>query len=105
MITNIEAKNAKKLLEENKEITILDVRTEEEFNEGHIPNAVNMDVQDHLFKQKVNTLDKEKIYLVHCRSGMRSCAAIEMMDSQGFTNIYHLHQGFLEWEESGLPTE
>jgi rhodanese-related sulfurtransferase len=78
---------------------ILDVRTEDEFNEGFIANAINIDIhrgQD--FVNEIENLDKSKNYYVYCRSGMRSAKACEIMNQLGFENAYNLIGGITEWE-------
>jgi rhodanese-related sulfurtransferase len=78
---------------------ILDVRTEDEFNEGFIANAINIDIhrgQD--FVNEIENLDKSKKYYVYCRSGMRSAKACEIMNQLGFENAYNLIGGITEWE-------
>lgn len=78
---------------------ILDVRTEDEVNEGHIPNAKHIDI--HLgqgFIDEIKKLDPEKNYYVYCRSGGRSGQACAVMNSLGYSNAYNLQGGFMEWE-------
>jgi phage shock protein E len=66
---------------------VIDVRTPAEYAEGHLEGAVLMDVQGSDFAAKVATLDPAGNYVVYCRSGNRSAAAIEQMKSLGFTNL------------------
>lgn len=78
---------------------ILDVRTEAEFNEGIITDAINIDI--HLgqgFITEIEALDKTKNYYVYCRSGMRSAKACEIMNELGFENAYNLVGGITEWD-------
>lgn len=82
---------------------LLDVRTPEEFAEGHIEGAVNMDVQSADFNTQVSALDKNKAYYVYCRSGRRSASAQEIMKEAGFKQVYNLEGGILAWEKEGLP--
>lgn len=77
---------------------ILDVRTEDECNNGMIPNAINIDIYEGQgFINKLEVLDKSKNYYVYCRSGARSRKACELMNSLGFENAYNLEGGILEW--------
>ncbi|HET8829550.1 MAG TPA: rhodanese-like domain-containing protein [Pelobium sp.] len=80
---------------------LLDVRTPEEFGEGHLKNAVNYDFKNADFKSRINVLDKNKTYYVYCRSGKRSSAATEEMRTLGFKTIYELDGGILKWMEEG----
>ncbi|WP_196717568.1 rhodanese-like domain-containing protein [Actinomyces trachealis] len=67
--------------------TVLDVRTENEFNQGHLEGALNYDVSSSDFDQKIGGLDKSGRYTVYCRSGNRSAAAAKRMKSLGFTDV------------------
>jgi rhodanese-related sulfurtransferase len=85
--------------EADENAVILDVRTEDEFNEGFIANAINIDIhrgQD--FVNEIEALDKNKNYYVYCRSGMRSAKACEIMNQLGFENAYNLIGGITEWD-------
>lgn len=92
--------SAKKFERKSKKenAVLLDVRTEKEFAEGHLPGATLMDVQKEDFATKLAGLDKNKTYLVYCRSGRRSQKAIEQMHEAGFRNVYHLKGGYLDWK-------
>ena len=77
---------------------VVDVRTEDEFNEGIIPNAVNIDINSgQQFVNAVEALDQNKNYFVYCRSGMRSAKACEIMNQLGFKNAYNLSGGMIGW--------
>jgi rhodanese-related sulfurtransferase len=85
--------------EADENAVILDVRTEDEFSEGFIAEATNIDIhrgQD--FVTEIETLDKNKNYYVYCRSGMRSAKACEIMNQLGFENTYNLIGGMSEWD-------
>ena len=86
-------------LVEHPEAVVLDVRTEDEFESGHIPNALNIDLRMGTgFIDKVNALDNKKSYYVYCRSGARSAQAVQVMRDLGFSETYNLIGGILEWE-------
>lgn len=77
---------------------ILDVRTEDEFNEGIIPNAINIDINSgQQFVNAIEALDQHKNYFVYCRSGMRSAKACEIMNQLGFKNANNLSGGIIGW--------
>ncbi len=98
--------NAMKLIQQNKhnpKFVILDVRTPKEFFSGRIPGAINIDYEAPTFQQNIAQLDKSKTYLVYCRSGLRSGAATELMESMDFKNVFDLEGGILNWKKSGLP--
>lgn len=78
---------------EDKDVVILDVRTPAEIIEGKVVNAVEMDINDPTFTDKMNALDKNKTYLVYCKSGGRSAKACGMMKGAGIENVYNLEGG------------
>jgi len=84
---------------EDKNAVILDVRTEEEFIEGYIPTATNIDIyKGQGFLDEIEKLDKSKSYYVYCRSGARSAQACALMKQQGFENAYNLMGGITDWD-------
>jgi phage shock protein E len=81
--------------------TIIDVRTPQEYAQGHLPGAVNIDIEGADFVQQVQALDPGAPYAVYCRSGNRSAAAIQTMNQLGFTGAYHLGGGISAWSDAG----
>ena len=81
-----------------KGYAIIDVRTPEEFEEGHIQGALNINVKSEDFVSEIEKLSKSDTLLVYCRSGRRSLYATQVMVSFGFQKIYDLEGGFLNWE-------
>ena len=78
---------------------LLDVRTEEEVDEGFIPNSKNIDIyKGQEFVDEVDKLDRDKHYYIYCRSGKRSSQACTLLDQMGFSETYNLAGGFSEWE-------
>ena len=84
---------------------VLDVRTADEFAQGHLHGAVNIDVNAPDFAQKVGALNKKATYLVLCRSGRRSEQACTTMAGLGFSRLYNLDGGISAWTASGKPVE
>lgn len=84
-------------------VIILDVRTPEEFNAGHIPNAININVADSNFSSEVSKLDKNATVAVYCRSANRSAVATNEMAELGFTDMYDMQGGIIDWEAAGGP--
>ncbi len=80
---------------------ILDVRTPAEYAEGHLPGAVNLNVESPDFTGQIAGLDPSRPYAVYCRSGNRSQVAIAVMAQNGFANIYHLGGGIGAWQQAG----
>lgn len=89
----------------DKHNVVLDVRTKKEYEAGHIPGAVNLDVNSTDFRQKVSKLDKDKVYLVHCAAGVRSARACAALEQLGFKDLADLTSGFKGWEKAGKPVE
>ena len=83
-------------------VVILDVRTRGEFNEGHIENAINIDVESSSFQSEIAKLDKSKTYAVYCRSGRRSADAVAKMSEQKFTSLVNLNGGVIDWSNAGF---
>lgn len=84
---------------------IVDVRTPREFYEGHIANAVNMDVTSDDFESKIENLDKEKPVMVYCKAGGRSAKAAGILKDKGFKQVYDLDGGMIGWNEAKKPIE
>jgi rhodanese-related sulfurtransferase/thioredoxin-related protein len=84
---------------------ILDVRTPDEFKAGHLPRAINLNVNAADFAEKAAQLDKNKTYLVHCASGGRSVKACEKLAQLNVPKLYNLPGGFRAWQKAGQPIE
>lgn len=92
-ISNISAEEYISSDIKNKGI-VLDVRTKSEYNEGHIAGSVNIDWNNtELFKSEIEKLDKNKTYILYCRTGNRSGQALKYMSSLGFKNVYNILGG------------
>jgi rhodanese-related sulfurtransferase len=96
---NLEQEVWRDQLNNDANAVILDVRTEDEFNEGIIPGAINIDIyKGQGFIYSIEELDKSKNYYVYCRSGGRSGQACSIMRELGFENAYNLLGGIMNWE-------
>lgn len=84
-------------------VQIIDVRSPEEFAEGHIEGALNYNVEGPDFASQIAGLDPAGTYAVYCRSGNRSVIAVDYMSSQGINGIFELESGIIGWQEAGLP--
>jgi rhodanese-related sulfurtransferase len=84
-------------------VVTLDVRTPGEFAEGYIEGARLIDFQSGNFENEIATLDKTATYAVYCRSGNRSGQAVKVMIDAGFTNVFNMNGGVIEWANAGLP--
>ena len=83
----------------NDKVTVIDLRTEKEFENGKIGSSLNIDFQKREFIDNLNKLDKEKPYIIYCMSGNRSLKASHVMKSLGFKMIYHYKNGYKDWVE------
>lgn len=94
-------------LEADTNAVILDVRTEDECNEGIIPNAIMIDIyKGQGFIYQIEELDKSKNYYVYCKAGGRSAQACAVMNQLGFENTFNLEGGFMQWKgEVAFPEE
>ena len=86
-------------------LIIVDVRTPQEFQQGHLPGARNMDFFGGSFERQSQALPKDAPVLLYCRTGKRSAAAAKTLGEAGVTRIYHMHQGIEAWQQAGLPLE
>jgi rhodanese-related sulfurtransferase len=102
-VENIEPGAAATLLKENANTVVLDIRTPEEFREGHIEGSININFKGDDFDAGIAKLDKSVPYVIHCASGGRSGQSLPKFESLGFKKIYHLDAGFLGWSAEGLP--
>ena len=83
---------------------ILDVRRPDEFADGHLAEAVNLDwLNEDVFAKGMSRLDKSRTYYIYCRSGRRSNAAAVKMQAEGF-KVFDMKGGYLKWTEQGFPT-
>ena len=106
IVTNVSAREAYSLIQEkmdDPDFKIIDVRTPDEYNTGHVEGAINIDYNSDTFKDKLVELEKSGEYLVYCRSGARSSGAVKVMEELEFTMIYHMNGGVIDWSAEGLP--
>ena len=82
----------------------MDVRTPKEFNEERIQGAVMVDYLSTSFRDEMSKFDREKTYLVYCRTGNRTKGALKVMRELGFRNVSVLSGGITKWKEAGFPT-
>lgn len=100
-VTNVTADEAEKLLKENPQTVVLDVRTADEFKAGHIAGAKNVDFFDDNFAKQVAALDPATPIIVHCAAGGRSAQSLPFLKDK--KAVYHLKEGFRGWEKAGKP--
>lgn len=93
------------LISKEPQLVLLDVRTPEEFNEGHLTKAQNIDFKNTNFAEQISKLDPNQHYLLYCASGRRSAEAKTLMASKGFKHLYELQGGIAAWSSQGAPVE
>ena len=87
---------------DNETVQLIDVRTLEEYQEGHIKGALNIDYLGEHFSADINKLDKQKPVYVYCRSGNRSGKSTAVFEELGFKTIYDLYGGIVKWRSEGF---
>lgn len=85
------------------DIVLVDVRTDKEFDQGHVKNALHYDVLQSGFSEAIENLDKNKKYYVYCRSGRRSAKAQQIMQKEGFTDVCNVEGGAIQLGKEGVP--
>jgi len=84
---------------------ILDVRRPEEFAAGHLPGALNLNVEDNSFEQRAKSLATNRTYVVHCVHGIRSAQAVDKLNALHFPSVLDYSEGFAAWQRAGKPVE
>ena len=105
-IIAVSAKEAAALINNHNgdnDFAILDIRTPGEFQSGHLPDAILVDFYSQTFSDQLNRLDKEKSYLVYCRTGNRSTNSLGLFKKLKFDKIYHMSTGISGWKSQDLP--
>ena len=93
---NITAEEAKQIMDSEEDYIILDVRTQDEYDQGHIPGAIVISHDEIVEKAEEVLTDKDQLILVYCRSGRRSKIASEALVELGYTNIKEFG-GIIDW--------
>ena len=107
ILKSISSSESAKLIKENKDnsnFIILDVRTPDEFKNGHLKNAVQLNFYDSNFVNELEELDRTKTYLIHCHSGGRSGKTLQYMRMKGFQNVYNMSGGIKAWRTNHYST-
>ena len=101
----VNSKQVNSMLQKDKKWIVLDVRSAEEFNSGHIKGALNIDIRQPDAFSKIDKLNKNAKYIVHCRTNHRSGMAVEHMMQSGFKTIYQMMDGWSGWLTNNLPVQ
>ncbi len=103
ILKDVEVEEFSRLIK--KEGQILDVRTANEYSNGHIASSTNYDIYDNNFENQVKKMSKDKPVYVYCAKGGRSAKAMKILGEQGFNKVYNLVGGYLAWTSKGMPVE
>ena len=96
---NLNAYDFHQPISSDEKAVVVDVRTPQEFKDGHLPNSLLIDIYNPTFQNKILELDKTKNYYIYCRSGNRSFHAGVFMLAEGFESVQHLEDGIISWTE------
>lgn len=88
-----------------KQGVVLDVRTPQEYNAGHLTDCTHMDFYSSDFSQQLDQLDKNKPVYVYCKVGGRSGKTMSMLKDKGFAEVYNLDGGYDAWSKAKMPVE
>jgi len=105
-ILTVSAKEAADLIDKHNgdsDFAILDIRTPGEFQSGHLQSALLIDFYSQTFVDQLSRLDKEKTFLIYCRTGNRSTRSLEIFKKLKFQKIYHMANGISTWYSEGFP--
>ncbi len=103
ILTSLSSQDFSSLLTQNSQAVLLDLHTPQEFSQGHIARAINMDFYNASFTYQLSFLERNKTYFIYCHSGARSAVVLEMMRSENFTSVYNLKSGIVDWQAHYLP--
>jgi rhodanese-related sulfurtransferase len=95
---NVDNVTFKQLLTEKNGL-LIDVRTPDEYAQGHIENAINIDFRNENFESIIDTIDRSTSTFLYCKSGGRSSDARDLLISKQFSEVYNLTNGYSNWEE------
>jgi len=95
VVETVEKETFKSLMQ--NDYPLIDVRTTQEYDEGHIEKASNIDFNAPDFNDQISKLDKDQPFLIYCAAGGRSAKAATLMESLGFKKVYELKGGYRNW--------
>lgn len=98
LFKSISSTQAEKLIEDSSDLIIIDVRRYSEFKQGKIPNAINIPVEELEWEIEDLKENIDKPILVYCKAGHKSALACQMLEEEGFNNLYNLGQGILGYK-------
>jgi len=101
----VNSKEVNVLLQKDPKLVVLDVRTADEFKEGHIKGAINIDIRSEDAFARIDKLNRNAGYVVYCRTHHRSGLAVDHMMQSGFKKVYQMMDGFPGWLENKFPVQ
>ena len=104
-VQEVDIARARQLVQQKQDLLVLDIRTPDEYTDGHIAGAKNIDFYGEGFEKKLRDLKKDQPILLHCASGGRSAKARDLMHSMGFNNLYHMGGGMNAWLDAEYPVK
>lgn len=103
-IYNVSAVDFQKVAQ-MKKVSLVDIRTPQEFAQGHIKNAINIDWYQRSFRDLIQDIPKDKPIAIYCRSGNRTSKAANLLQSLGFQEVVNLNYGIVDWQRNAFPLE
>jgi len=100
---NIMSREVKALLDSNKNIYLLDVRTPQEYSQGRLAGSVLIPVGE--FERRIGEVPKNKTIIVYCAVGARSKPVASFLSQQGYRDVYHMTDGIVGWYRNGFPIQ
>ena len=100
-IIQISPEEAYRMIQEDEDVFLLDVRTQEEYEEGYIEGATLIPVSD--LADRLDEVPMDKKIVIYCRSGNRSMTAADILISSGYAAVYNVQGGIIAWDSAGLP--
>ena len=102
-VRNVTSREAKTLLERNKNVFLLDVRTPQENSQARLPGTVLIPIGE--FERRIGEVPKNKTILVYCAVGSRSKPVAELLSQRGYKEVYHMTDGIVGWYRNGFPLQ
>ena len=94
---DFDAETFERKLTQEQDALLVDVRTAQEYDEGHLPGAVNIDIYNPDFFDRLGALDRTRPVYVYCHSGARSYSAAQALVQLGFGSVFNLQRGIMSW--------
>ena len=103
MYKDINVNELKDKIFNREEVVLLDVRTKEEYEQGHLENSILVPYDELEKRHKELNIDTDLMVVIYCRSGRRSLIAASMLERLGYKNLFNVLGGIVEWEKNGYP--